>query len=306
MVIVRNTALRWIRRNKILFIFGITILLFQIFLTMKFFAISKNSREQKWQPVLEKSINTVFSGADRLKSGSFDDEAASNIVQNKDIKVKINTHLKLEKLEFSPNCKISGREAVLAINRAKTRKCKQLITNVTCLSLIGELYPEKLPNFCLDERNNFGKSLGCFKDEKDFRLLSGFYGVFNKDNSPVNCMKLCLQSGFPFSGVEYSNECFCGTDEPSIGKKLPDSSCNMKCPGDVHKACGGYFTINIYHTGIKKFVPQIANTGSGTGKPVRIVFLLTLNGRALRQIKRLLKMIYDKNHFYYIHIDVIC
>ncbi|CAG2183933.1 unnamed protein product, partial [Oppiella nova] len=36
---------------------------------------------------------------------------------------------------------------------------------------------------------------------------------------------------------------------------------------------------------------------------VRIVFLLTLNGRSLRQINRLLKNIYDPKHFYYIHID---
>lgn len=42
-----------------------------------------------------------------------------------------------------------------------------------------------------------------------------------------------------------------------------------------------------------------------TGKPVKIVFLLTLNGRALRQVKRLLKLIYNTGHYYYIHVDVV-
>jgi len=39
--------------------------------------------------------------------------------------------------------------------------------------------------------------------------------------------------------------------------------------------------------------------------PVKIVFLLTVNGRAVRQIKRLLKNIYHERHFYYIHVDSV-
>lgn len=38
---------------------------------------------------------------------------------------------------------------------------------------------------------------------------------------------------------------------------------------------------------------------------VRIVFLLTLNGRALRHIRRLLKLIFRPRHYYYIHIDEV-
>lgn len=37
----------------------------------------------------------------------------------------------------------------------------------------------------------------------------------------------------------------------------------------------------------------------------RIVFLLTLNGRSIRQIFRLFKTIYSDIHFYYIHIDKV-
>lgn len=44
---------------------------------------------------------------------------------------------------------------------------------------------------------------------------------------------------------------------------------------------------------------------AGNVKPVKIVFLLTLNGRALRQVRRLLKILYHKNHYYYIHVDVV-
>ena len=42
-----------------------------------------------------------------------------------------------------------------------------------------------------------------------------------------------------------------------------------------------------------------------SNKLTRIVFLLTLNGRATRQIFRLIKSIYEDMHFYYFHIDKV-
>ena len=40
-------------------------------------------------------------------------------------------------------------------------------------------------------------------------------------------------------------------------------------------------------------------------KPVRIVFVFTVSGRAVRQIIRLLKAIYHVDHYYYIHVDSV-
>ena len=39
--------------------------------------------------------------------------------------------------------------------------------------------------------------------------------------------------------------------------------------------------------------------------PVRIVFVFTVTGRAVRQIRRLLKAIYHVDHYYYIHVDSV-
>ena len=38
---------------------------------------------------------------------------------------------------------------------------------------------------------------------------------------------------------------------------------------------------------------------------VRILFMLTWNGRAVRQVRRLFKQIYHVNHYYYIHVDAV-
>ncbi|KRT81296.1 hypothetical protein AMK59_5714, partial [Oryctes borbonicus] len=100
-------------------------------------------------------------------------------------------------------------------------------------------------------------------------------------------------------------ECFCGNDEPSVSVKLPDSSCNMKCPSDPHLVCGGYYTMNVYYTGVKKVLPQVTNVWIDSSVPrIKIVFLLTLNGRALRQIKRLIKNLFHIDHYFYIHVDI--
>lgn len=50
--------------------------------------------------------------------------------------------------------------------------------------------------------------------------------------------------------IHSRTECFCGNEEPPSASRRPDSSCNMKCPADPKEACGGYFTINVYETGI--------------------------------------------------------
>ncbi|KAL4657895.1 xylosyltransferase 2-like [Arapaima gigas] len=38
-------------------------------------------------------------------------------------------------------------------------------------------------------------------------------------------------------------------------------------------------------------------------KPVRVAFMLVVHGRAIRQLKRLIKAIYHQDHYYYVHVD---
>lgn len=48
----------------------------------------------------------------------------------------------------------------------------------------------------------------------------------------------------------YRTECFCGNETPEWGLKLPDSFCNMECPGNPSQMCGGHYSINIFKTGV--------------------------------------------------------
>lgn len=63
----------------------------------------------------------------------------------------------------------------------------------------------------------------------------------------------------------------------------------------------------IFYNFFSEFSPQIAELiPKANSESVRIVFLLTLNGRALRQVHRLLKTLYNSRHFYFIHVDSVC
>lgn len=84
-------------------------------------------------------------------------------------------------------------------------------TNVMSRSVVWLIY---FPNISASELNSMvcvmfpgftaGKSLGCYRDEKNFRLLSGYYANLKTTNSPKHCINMCLQSGFPYAGVQYS------------------------------------------------------------------------------------------------------
>ena len=84
--------------------------------------------------------------------------------------------------------------------------CKEHIVNVTCLSQQNLLYPKKLKSLCPHSLGFLSKpkSLGCYKDDKISRLLPNYYSIFKSNNSPEHCAYMCLQSGFPYAGVEYS------------------------------------------------------------------------------------------------------
>ncbi|KAF4524158.1 hypothetical protein B566_EDAN010613 [Ephemera danica] len=212
--------------------------------------------------------------------------------------------LRLEELDFVPVCEITGREAVSAIHRARTQQCKQELANITCLAQQKQLYAERLQSLCPAPGVVAGKPFGCFQDERTFRLLSGYYANLKHTNSPQQCINLCLQSGFQFAGVQYSTECFCGNDEPPASARLPDSSCNMPCPGDPHKACGGFFTVSVFQTGLAKSPSLPPKSAPDPSEPrARVAYLLTLNGRASRQVRRLIRALFHPDHFFYIHVD---
>ncbi|XP_076246321.1 xylosyltransferase oxt [Calliopsis andreniformis] len=302
-----------LRKYRMLFVFGFTVLCVQIYLAHTFFGFEIRNRKSNQLSPEEDDVSEpeedegLPKGLRQLKlppDKEINADKALEFERNRTTRIKFD----YKSLNFIPSCEFTSREAMSAVTRAQSQVCKQRIVNVTCLNQQGLLYPKRIQSLCPHSPGFIEKpvSLGCFKDDQTVRLLSGYYHVFKGNNSPDRCAFLCLQSGYSYAGTEYSIECFCGMEKPSQLKRLPDSSCNMKCSGNPKYSCGGYLTINVFWTGIQKFKAQEAQNASSEiekGKPARIAYLLTVNGRASRQVKRLINILYHPSHFFYIHVD---
>ncbi|XP_030372520.1 xylosyltransferase oxt [Scaptodrosophila lebanonensis] len=309
---MEHLSVRWLRRYRSFFIVILMIIAIQVFLAYKSLDIANvdfvNPLRKRDVAAVSKSASAPTHSATEasVEQAASVKEDQEQQQQKPPVPVKSQPKLSIKQLElgFEPECDINAKEAISALQRAKTKDCRQHIAHIACAIQAGRFYATKLRSGCPAGNYTANVSLGCYRDEKDHRLLGGYFVSFKTYNSPSRCVELCLQSGYPYAGVQYGRECFCGFDAPPTATKLPDSSCNNKCLANAKEICGGYFAMNVYETGIAKFTAQVAaSTAAPDVERVRIAFLLTLNGRALRQVHRLIKALYAPNHVYYIHVD---
>ncbi|XP_041362874.1 xylosyltransferase 2-like [Gigantopelta aegis] len=206
---------------------------------------------------------------------------------------------------YKPKCDIVDKQALSALGRAKTVECRQQIADVACLNADGMLYAPSLPRYCPLKGNDTGRYFGCFQDSLNDRDLEGNYKEL-PNNSPKVCIAFCLRSGFHYAGLQYSKECWCG-DRYGRHGILAEAQCDGKCPGSETQTCGGYLAIKVYSTGYgekkKNVAPLVRATSAKISNISRIVFVLTLNGRQIRQVVRLIRTIYHPQHYYFIHVD---
>lgn len=195
-----SLAGRWLRRYKLFFFLGLLILCGQLLLAylLPIFGNTDDDGSNAKRPEATTAFDFI---SDPLKRSSI--EIQSTLPTPASAQKKF--HLRLDELTFRPQCTIDTKEAVSAIHRARSQECKQTIANITCAIQAGTFYPIELPNTCPTAAVAIVQSaLGCFRDEKKMRILSGYYTNFKESNSPTKCVQRCLQSGFIYAGVQYS------------------------------------------------------------------------------------------------------
>ena len=67
-------------------------------------------------------------------------------------------------------------------------------------------------------------------------------------NTPASCTAQCAAQGFSFAGIEYGDECYCGTgfQGNTVPPAANPSECNMPCTGNSAINCGGAWRMQIY------------------------------------------------------------
>eukprot|EP00794_Sanderia_malayensis_P009135 gene9135-10108_t len=85
-----------------------------------------------------------------------------------------------------------------------------------------------------------------------------------------------------------------------------------QCKSDIAKIACLLNSDKLYFNNITRLCPVDRSLGRPAhsigygheyGPPIKIVYILTVHGRAGRQLKRLFKAIYHPNHYYYFHVD---
>ncbi|KAK3324873.1 WSC domain-containing protein [Apodospora peruviana] len=78
------------------------------------------------------------------------------------------------------------------------------------------------------------------------RLLNGATTAAD-DMTLEKCADFC--HAWPYFGVEYGRECYCGLVPAPSGKVAASiEECHFSCPGDTAEKCGAGMRVSVYHT----------------------------------------------------------
>ncbi|KAI1857602.1 uncharacterized protein JN550_013114 [Neoarthrinium moseri] len=88
--------------------------------------------------------------------------------------------------------------------------------------------------------------VGCVSEINGGRTLNA-WSTARADMSIDLCLSLCSKQGLPFAGVEYGNECFCGTQLAPAARVDPGAGfCDMRCGGNKAQVCGGRSLLSVF------------------------------------------------------------
>lgn len=101
-------------------------------------------------------------------------------------------------------------------------------------------------------------SLGCAIDEEG-RILADYYTA-QKNMTIDLCLDICEDKGYKFAGLEYGEECMCGTSlKKDISYTSNEWECSTPCAGDATESCGGGWRMEVF---------EMASAGGASSRPV--------------------------------------
>ena len=106
---------------------------------------------------------------------------------------------------------------------------------------------DPIPNS--DLPHGWSVAVPCAVDNPN-RVLANVIVSYAPSTTPYECTTLCQSKGYQYAGVEYGDECYCGTGYAG-GVAPPtanNSDCDMTCAGSYYYTCGGSWRMEIFST----------------------------------------------------------
>lgn len=172
-------------------------------------------------------------------------------------------------------------DAVSAINRAKTKVCKEELKSFALSQQSKVIH--RLERHC---KLDFGvvefKKVGCAKSSSD-----GLINIERSIHDLSSCLDICLSYGHSFGGFEnIENKCYCADKR--------QEECDQD-KFDWYEIKNGLYSPESFSSS--------SSQNRNSIKEIRIAFVLVVKGKNLNQIQRLLKHVFSPRHLYYIHVD---
>ncbi|KAI1339416.1 WSC-domain-containing protein [Xylariaceae sp. FL0016] len=95
----------------------------------------------------------------------------------------------------------------------------------------------------------------CYMEPQNGRALDTLIKADDKMTVDM-CTSACAAAKYPFAGLEYGRECWCGqTKNPNIQDASDPQcamQCDMPCGGNSKQICGGRLTMSLYRNSAKR------------------------------------------------------
>ncbi|KAH8082838.1 WSC-domain-containing protein [Cristinia sonorae] len=111
--------------------------------------------------------------------------------------------------------------------------------------------------------------IGCIAEGKNGRALTGAQLVDAQGMTINKCASFCASKGFPYAGVEWSQECYCGNalSNGATQNTVAADQCSNVCPGNQYDTCGGPQRLTLIHNPNPGQTPPQAPSSSVPPKP---------------------------------------
>lgn len=112
---------------------------------------ASNKRQQDTPEKVKSSNELVHYGLNHTGTGLRHDSAFTPLPprhHNQQVKRSGVASSDIIKYAQTPKCEITGKEAISALSRAKTKECRQQIAEVYCRHKDKQLMPEKVTRYC--------------------------------------------------------------------------------------------------------------------------------------------------------------